>query len=186
MDLRSDRRTRLISLAGAAVLAVLVATAAAVWVSARPGRFPVGGHDDPYGLNTGAQAGASASSSPTATAIPWRGSSPSPSAAAATSRTSAVFKTIAVLGLGGFDTEVTVSNPGGTSWSVLLTMPEDKPVQNRSGGVVKMEQRGTGVTLTPVDPGALTAVFVVRFPDLLALGKSITACTVDGRPCSAA
>lgn len=186
MDLRSDRRTRLISLAGAAVLVVLIATAAAVWISARPGRFPVGGHDDPYGLNTGAQAGTSASSSPTATAGPWHGSSPSLPAAAATAQTSAVYKTIAVVGLGGFDTEVTVSNPAGASWAVLLTMPEDKPVQNRSTEVVVMEQRGTSVTLTPVAPSARTAVFVVRFPDLLALSKSITACAVDGRPCSAA
>ncbi|HCT78720.1 MAG TPA: hypothetical protein DGG94_10470 [Micromonosporaceae bacterium] len=186
MGLRSDRRTRLISLAGAAVLVVLVATAAAVWISARPARFPIGGHDDPYGLNTGAQAGASASSGPTAIVSPWRGSSPSLLGTAGAAQTSAVFKTIAVLGLGGFDTEVTVSNPAGASWAVLLTMPEDKPVQNRSTDVVKMEQRGTSVTLTPVDPAAPTAVFMVRFPDLLALGKSITACTVDGRPCSAA
>jgi hypothetical protein len=99
--------------------------------------------------------------------------------------TSATYKTLALLGLGGFDTEVTVSNPGHTSWQVLLTMPADRQVENRSTDLVKMQQTGTSVTLTPVSASAGTVTFTVRFPALLALGKSVTACTIDGRACSA-
>jgi hypothetical protein len=64
-------------------------------------------------------------------------------------------------------------------------MPEDKPVENRSSDLVTMEQQGTTVTLTPTSTSAETVTFTVRFPALLALGKAITACTIDGRACRA-
>ena len=64
-------------------------------------------------------------------------------------------------------------------------MPEDRTVENRSSDLVKMEQQGTTVTLTPKSTSVRAVTFTVRFPALLALGKSITACTIDGRACNA-
>jgi hypothetical protein len=100
--------------------------------------------------------------------------------------TSATYKTITLLGLLGFDTEVTVSNPSKTSWQIVLTMPADRQVENLTSNLVKMEQHGTTVTLTPTGPPATSLTFTVRFPALLALGKSITACTIDGKACKGA
>jgi hypothetical protein len=144
---------------------------------------------DPLGLQTAVQSGPAGSptpqTSPTTTGAPQPSTSPLSDATGPATGTSATYKTLALLGLGGFDTEVTVSNPGRTSWKVLLTMPEDKPVENRSSDLVTMEQQGTTVTLTPTSTSAETVTFTVRFPALLALGKSITACTIDGRACRA-
>jgi hypothetical protein len=56
-------------------------------------------------------------------------------------------------------------------------------VENRSTAVVKMVQEGTKVTLTPSGAPGKSASFTIRFPALLALGKAVTSCTVNGRPC---
>jgi hypothetical protein len=63
-------------------------------------------------------------------------------------------------------------------------MPADKTVENLSTGAVKMVQEGTKVTLTPTGRPGATATFIVRFPALLALGKSVTSCTINGEPCA--
>jgi hypothetical protein len=139
-----------------------------------------------YGLGAGGQAGTSRSPSP----------SPKPSTLTAPGTASGVplkasYKTVALLGLGGFDTEVTVRNPGDTAhegWTVMLTMPDSTVVENRSADLVKIEQKGAIVTITPVTPtvppsSALT--FTVRFPAVLALGKTAKDCKIDGTPCSA-
>ncbi len=182
-------RVRIISVIGSAVLVVLVATAVAVWLNAGPPHRPPGvsGEWDPYGLQSGAQAGAS----PTPATRPSSAFSPAPTSTAqvivsgSPAVTSASYRTIALLGLGGFDTEVTVKNPGRASWRVVLTMPEDKVVENRSTNLVTMDQQGTSVTLTPANAATETVTFTIRFPALLALGKSVTGCTIDGRACSA-
>jgi uncharacterized protein YndB with AHSA1/START domain len=204
-----SRRLRLLSLAGAVVLVVLASTAVAAMIGgngADPGRDP----QTEYGLDSGVQAPAATDpsagsgtprpgSSPGA--IPSSGGSaqasgtPLPEASgsvAATAPLAASYKTIALLGLGGFDTEVTVSNPGPAAregWTVVLTMPAEKTVENRSSGAVSLAQSGTTVTVTPVGTARTLAAdgsvtFVVRFPALLALGQSITACTVDGTACT--
>jgi hypothetical protein len=189
LNLPTDRRIRLISVAGSALLVVLIATTAAVLLnSGEPGGPSAAENGDPLGLQTAAQSGLPVS--PTSPQVRPSISVPpaptaSPLAETPARAASASYKTIALLGLGGFDTEVTVSNPGRTSWKVLLTLPEDKPVENRSGSLVKMAQDGTTVTLTPVSASAEQVTFTVRFPALLALGKSITACTIDGKTCSA-
>jgi hypothetical protein len=191
LNLAPERRVRLISIIGSAVLVVLIATAVAVAINSRPplDSAPTGDGDS-HGLQTAAQSGlpgsspmpqARPSNSPTPAAPPSAGAGPS----GVSGGTTASYKTIALLGLGGFDTEVTVSNPGGAAWKVVLTMPEDRAVENRSSDLVKMVQSGTTVTLTPASASAQKVTFIVRFPALLALGKSITACTVDGRACSA-
>jgi hypothetical protein len=192
----TDRRTRLISLAGAALLVVLATTAIAVWLNSG-GTIPKPtgeGYWDPFGIGSGTQPGSSAS--PSQSPSSTRGGSPSliprqSPPAGSRSPLKADYKTVALLGLGGFDTEVTVRNPSGvahTGWTVELTMPSDKAVENRSTAVVKMVQNGTKVVLTPVQPtldGGKSVTFTVRFPALLALGKAITACTIDGQPCGA-
>lgn len=128
--------------------------------------------------------GASASATP----LPEATGTP----AAATPPLTASYRTIALLGLGGFDTEVTVRNPAAVpqeGWTVELTMPAEKTVENRSTGAVAMAQTGTKITVTPVTAARTLAAngsvtFVIRFPALLALGQKITACTVDGVACT--
>ncbi|GIH07094.1 hypothetical protein Rhe02_51610 [Rhizocola hellebori] len=192
LNLPTDRRVRLISVIGSAVLVVLIATTAAVLLNSGPAASPQDfTYDDRLGLQTAAQSGPPGSSpgtqprpttSPTTPAAsPLAGAGPSAPAGG----TLASYKTIALLGLGGFDTEVTVTNPGEANWQLVLTMPADRVVENRSTDQVKMTQNGTTVTLTPVRVADKTVVFTVRFPALLALGKSVTACTIDGRACSA-
>ncbi|MEV4413422.1 SRPBCC domain-containing protein [Catellatospora sp. NPDC049609] len=204
-----SRRMRLLSLAGAVVLVVLVSTAAAVMIGGGgtdPGQDP----QQVYGLDSGVQAAATGTSaagsgtpqpgwSPGGTPAP--GAQPSASGTALPEATgsataavplTASYKTIALLGLGGFDTEVTVRNPGQATradWTVVLTLPAEKTVENRSAAAVSLAQSGTQVTVTPVGTaGRLDAngsvTFTVRFPALLALGQSITACTVDGTACT--
>jgi len=191
LTLPPDRRIRLISLAGAVVLVVLIATTVAVLLSSQSLMDSIGDKDgDPYGLQTGVQSGLPGSSPsvqarPSAIVVipptPVAASSGSPAIPA-----SATYRTIALLGLGGFDTEVTVTNPSRVAWKILLTMPSERQVENLTSNLVKMEQHGTTVTLTPTGPAATRLTFTVRFPALLALGKSITACTIDGKACTAA
>jgi len=93
-------------------------------------------------------------------------------------------------GLLGFDTEVTVRNPGGVAkngWTVVLRMPDATAVENRSAGVVTVRQQGDVVTVTPVTalPAGGGVTFTVRFPALLALDQSIKSCTIDGQACTA-
>ena len=187
LTLPADRRVHLISIIGSAVIVVLVATAVAVWLNSTtpPGGPTAPGKTDPYGLQRGAQEGSSPSalSRPSATEQPL----PAPSAVITTGASavaSASYRTSALLGLGGFDTEVTVHNPGRAAWQVVLTMPQDRSVENRSTNQVKMSQDGVTVTLTPVSPEKESLTFTIRFPALLALGMSVTGCTIDGKACS--
>lgn len=104
----------------------------------------------------------------------------------------ASYKTNALLGLGGFDTEITVRNPGGSArvgWTVELTMPDATAVENRSPDLVKVRQQAEVVTVTPVTaevPAGETITFTIRFPALLAINQSVEACTIDGQACTAA
>ncbi len=180
-----ENRPRLLSAVGAAVLVVLCGTAAAVWVY--PAKIPLLSIGDDPSIGVGAQPGASVSSSAIATVSPSASSaliagSPTGSPGAVITAT---YKTIALLGLGGFDTEVTVNDRALAAWTVVLVMPADKPIENRSPSTVKMVQQGTKVTLTPLHPGSASTTFTVRFPALLALGKAVTSCTVNGDACTA-
>jgi uncharacterized protein YndB with AHSA1/START domain len=191
-----NRRVRMLSLIGAAVLAVLCASAGGVWITSRGGG-PLTGVNSGYGLGSGSQPGIGPldlgspspeasrrpGSSPSGTPSP-RGSGDRPgSSVGPAGEPTASYKTIALLGLGGFDTEVTVRGDAHTKWTVVLTMPDRTTVQNRSPELVSLAQDGTNVTVTPVSTGG-DATFTVRFPALLALGKAVSACTIDGRPCS--
>lgn len=201
-----SRRMRLLSLAGAVVMVVLVSTAAAVMISGGGDAGP--DTEAAHGLDSGVQAAATepavfgsgtpqpgGSGGPGGTASP--GASPLVSGtplpevtgSAGAAPLTASYKTVALLGLGGFDTEVTVRNPGpavADRWTVVLTMPAVKTVENRSAAAVSMAQSGTEVTVTPLASLAAdgSVTFTVRFPALLALGQSITACTVDGVACT--
>lgn len=183
--LPAERRLKLLSLAGAVVLVVLCGAAGAVWINQGSSK-PIE-EQRRYGLGTGSQPGIGplppSSSSPSASRSP----SPSPSPAGphvSTEPLTATYKTVALLGLGGFDTEVTVRGVGHSTWTVVLTMPDSTKVENRSESVVKMVQDGAIVTLTPLGD-VLPVTFVIRFPALLALGKSIKSCTIDGQACAA-
>lgn len=182
-------RLGLLSLIGAMILVVLTVTASAVWL--HRGQTVAAEARPSYGLGTGTQPGVVLPPT-TPTPSPSR---PSPAHRPTPSGSSmkipsvplvASYRTVALLGLGGFDTEITVRSPSGDAhrgWSVVLTMADETPVQNRSPGVVTMRQDGQTVTLAPVEAtGEVT--FVVRVPALLALGKSIEACTIDGKPCA--
>ncbi|WP_186315799.1 SRPBCC domain-containing protein [Catellatospora sichuanensis] len=206
-----SKRLRLLSLAGAVVLVVLISTAVAVMIGGNSGGAPGADTEPVYGLGSGVQPGviatdpaAAASGSPRQGApgnSPQPGVSGSPGASPLVEATAspptgmpltANYRTIALLGLGGFDTEVTVRNPGTTpreNWTVVLTMPADRAVENRSTSAVNFTQDGTKVTVTPVGPARTVAAngsvtFIIRFPALLALGQAITACTVDGIACT--
>jgi uncharacterized protein YndB with AHSA1/START domain len=214
--LAGDGRLRLLSLAGAAVLVVLLSTAIAVLMtsdSVRP-QPPI---DQAHGPGTALQPGSSESvpTTPSASANPSGGNpqpGPLPGAiptalvsvlpvplfrppsAVVSAELTAGYKTIVLLGLGGFDTQVTVRNPSSvvsTGWTVVLTMPADRSVVNRSSTVVAMKQEGVTVTLTPVEsvravPPGGTVTFTIRFRALLATARAVKSCTVDGRACTAA
>jgi hypothetical protein len=177
----------MLSVAGAVVLVVLCGTSAAVWLF--PGQFPPQSKGDGPRLGVAAQPGASmpASAPPSASApapasaerdeVPSSGRPGSPG-----TRLKATYKTVSLLGAVGFDTEVTVTDPAAVTWTVVLVMPESLKVENLSAGTVKLVQQGTKVTLTPIGlPG--NATVIVRYPALLAIGKSVT-CTINGDPCT--
>ncbi|WP_117215162.1 SRPBCC family protein [Allorhizocola rhizosphaerae] len=192
----SNRRVRLLSLAGAVVLVVLCATAGAVWVNGGESG-PLGGASAGYGLGLGNQpgigpvetgsptpAGSPRPGSPSFTAPTPTATRPGPSAGVGTSSgPTATYRTIALLGLGGFDTEVTVRGDPHTKWTVVLIMPDKTAVLNRSPETVNLVQDGINVTVSPVSTGG-DATFTIRFPALLAIGKSVSGCTIDARPCS--
>ncbi|GAB4049677.1 SRPBCC domain-containing protein [Catellatospora paridis] len=206
-----SKRLRLLSLAGAVVLVVLISTAVAVMIGGNSGGAPGADTEPVYGLGSGVQPGVAATDpAAAASGTPQpavRGASPQPvvsgsaggsplpeatgSPLAGTPLT-ANYRTIALLGLGGFDTEVTVRNPGTApreNWTVVLTMPADRAVENRSTSAVTFTRDGPKVTVTPVGPARTVAAngsvtFIIRFPALLALGQAITACTVDGTACT--
>lgn len=211
--LAGDGRQRLLSLVAAVVLVILVSTATAV-LMVNQGGGPVRPPDQAHGPGTALQPGTieamarvpSGGGTPppppgqswrpapvTPTPIPIVSAVPEPSEIAIEDLT-AGYKTIALLGLGGFDTEVTVRNPGlvaVTGWSVVLTMLGDRSVVNRSPTVVAANQEGATVTLIPVGsartlPAGGTVTFTIRFPALLALGKAVKSCTIDGRACTKA
>ncbi|WP_155369688.1 SRPBCC domain-containing protein [Catellatospora vulcania] len=207
----ASKRLRLLSLAGAVVLIVLISTAVAVMIGGDGGGTPGRDTEPVYGLGSGVQSGvlptdpaAAASGTPLpgvpgATAQPGASGSPGSSPLAEATATTpagtpltAGYRTIALLGLGGFDTEVTVRNPGTSpreNWTVVLTMPADRAVENRSTSAVNFTQDGTKVTVTPVGAARTVSAngsvtFIIRFPALLALGQAVTACTVDGIACT--
>lgn len=210
----SNRRVRLLSLIGAAVLVVLVSSAVAVFSQGEgplPGR-PVAqqGHGlgageqegNPHGVQASGSPGARRTSGGTGSTVtgtpdpaasgsvpPGTESSPLPADPTALT---ASHKTIALLGLGGFDTEVTVRNPGPASaqgWTVVLVMPSDKAVENRTPNLAAVTQSADVVTLTATAASRelaanATITLVVRYPALLALGQAAKSCTIDGRACA--
>jgi hypothetical protein len=184
--LRTENRVRLLSVAGAVVLVVLCGTSAAVWLF--PGRFGLSSPGEGPRLGVGTQPGASApaSADPTvsssAPGTAGLGDGGPSGAASAGTRIKATYKTVALLGLVGLDVEVTVTDPAAAMWTVILVVPEDRKVELGSTGHVKLVQEGTKVTLTPIGPPG-NATFTVRYPALLAAGKSVT-CTINGDPCS--
>lgn len=208
---RGSKRLRLLSLAGAVVLVVLISTAVAVVIGGGPGGSAGVDTEPVYGLGSGVQPGVvvtdpagAASGTPlpgVADGTPQPGVSGSAAGTPAVEATAtppagppltARYRTIALLGLGGFDTEVTVRNPGTAAregWTVVLTMPADRAVENRSTSAVNFTQDGPKITVTPVGAARTVNVngsvtFIIRFPALLALGQAITACTVDGIACT--
>lgn len=188
--IRSDNRVRLLSVAGAIVLVVLGGTTVAVLLY--PGKIPLLPKGDDPRLGIGTQLGASEAPSayPSASPSVPAGAPGEPGQAPASrdgappgTRIKATYKTKTLLGVTGFDTEVTVTAPASAAWTVVLVMPADGLVENRSSGEVNLVQDGLKVTLTPIgQPG--NATFTVRFP-LLSLGKSVTSCTINGEPCVA-
>ncbi|MBV1849451.1 SRPBCC domain-containing protein [Catellatospora tritici] len=208
-----NRRMRLLSLIGAAVLVVLASSAVAVMIGNSGGGEPVAVGEEQYGLGVGVQPAGSqpaATATPSVTMTPGTtvgSTSPSPSGLPASgspvpevtvttgpnAQLTAGYKTIALLGLGGFDTEVTVRNPGtlaADGWTVVLTMPSDRTVENRTTAKVQSTQAGAQVTIVPVAaarslaPGA-SVTFSIRFPALLAVGQSAKGCTINGFACAA-
>jgi hypothetical protein len=72
---------------------------------------------------------------------------------------------------------------------VVLVMPGNQAVQNRSPSLVTVSQFEDVVTITATDAtrdlaANGTTTFVVRFPALLALGQAVKSCTIDGRACA--
>ncbi len=204
-----DRRVGLLSIAGAVVIVVMLASALAVWITgggAIPGRGGEG--DGSSGLGSGTQPGmqspsaiaprGSSSVLPTADPAgplgPVTASSPSPSPATAPTSSSpfspppagAASATYRLIELpeGGFDTEVTVRGGAQGGWTVVLTMPTGNRADNRSPSVVNASQTGREVTVTPVSAGGVLT-FVIRYTGANAK-KSLGGCTVDGRQCGTA
>ncbi|HEX6682057.1 MAG TPA: SRPBCC domain-containing protein [Candidatus Limnocylindrales bacterium] len=208
--LKDRHRARIIGIVGAVIVAALCGTAGAVWLNQGGERPPANaaGEEPEPGLGIGTQPppptpeiGASPSKKPAPVGTQKNQEPNAPSsppgfsqAVPAEKPLTATYRTVALVlvGVTGFDTEVTVKNPGGTArngWTVVLTMPDATAVENRSGDTVKLAQEGEIVTLRPVSPtlaGNGTVTFVVRFPALLALGKSVKACTIDGQACAQA
>lgn len=201
--LETHHRVRLVAVVCVVVVAGLCGTAAAVWMQrgaplvSAPGNRDGGGS----GLSSGVQQPPVAGSSPTrspAVGGTKESNAPSPSPAAVPARPSgkplvASYRIHSLpVGLLGFDTEVTVRNPGAEAkngWTVVLTMPDATTVDNRSGQVVKLRQERDVVTVTPVTaalPAGASVTFTIRFPALLALGPLIKGCTIDGMACGAA
>jgi uncharacterized protein YndB with AHSA1/START domain len=208
---RPDRRVRLLALISAVVLVVLAGSAIAVLTRGGPvrgsgapatepghdlGAGPQGGLPTDGSRGTPAGSPAPAGGDPSATATPGSTAGTGPvteaTAVPGAAPLTAGYRTLALLGLGGFDTEVTVRNPGGADrqgWTVVLVMPDATVVENRSSSLVTLSQQGAVVTITPRAGSVLAAgastTFTVRFPALLALGKAVTSCTVDGVACTA-
>ncbi len=126
---------------------------------------------------------------PTASVI----STPSPESTASPSgpALTATYRTMSVLGIGGFDTEVTVHNPGSADrpmWTVVLVMPDAVAVTNRTPNEVEVSHQGEVVTIKPLAgrpvPAKGTVTFVVRRPGLVVAGAA-KSCAIDTKPCQA-
>jgi len=196
-------RIRFVAIAGVVVMAAVCGTAGMMWMNrdTPPVSAPSDASHGPSDLGTGMQptASGSPSQSPAAVVRTQERNEPSsaaaaPPAAAASGKPLVASYQIRALpvGLLGFDTDVTVRNPGTVAkngWTVVLTMPDATAVESRSAPVVKVQQKGDVVTVTPVTaalPAGGSVTFTIRFPALLALGPSIKACTIDGQACVAA
>jgi hypothetical protein len=180
----------MLSVAGAVVLVILCGTTAAVLLYS--GKIPPLSKGDGPRLGIGIQSGGSESPSgyPSASPSVSSGAPGGPGEVPAGggpatpgTRIKATYRTVALLDVVGFDTEVTVTAPASVTWTVVLVMPANILVENRSTGEVRLVQDGLKVTLTPIGPHGNTT-FTVRFPGLLTLGKSVTSCTVNGDPCT--
>ena len=197
----SRGRWRFVAIAGVVIVAVLCGTAGAVWLSrdTPPGSVTAQPSPDEPSRGSGVQPVASGSPPQSPAVVGTKeGNSPSSSSAAPAPAAPsgrplvASYQTKSLpVGLLGFDTEVTVRNPGTVAkngWTVVLTMPDSTAVENRSASVVKVRQQGDAVTVTPVTAnlsagGSVT--FTIRFPALIALGPSVKACSIDGQACAA-
>lgn len=202
--LKAHHRVRFVAVACVVIAAGLCGTAGAVWMARDPGRpvsAPVESSASEPGLGTAFQPMTSgpAGQSPAGGRTPEK-NEPSVAVVAppvvppAAKPLVASYQTraIPVVGLLGFDTDVTVRNPGATAkngWTVVLKMPDATAVQNQSAAVVKVRQDGDVVTVTPVTaalPAGGSVAFTIRFPALIALAPSLKGCTIDGQACSAA
>ncbi len=192
------RRVGLLSIAGAVVIVVMIASALAVWVT-NGGAGPGGSVEGDSSLGSGTQPGQSQTATmprgsssvlptadpagPNASASPAVASSPAPSGSVSARPATATYRTTE-LPEGGFDTEVTVRVGTQSGWTVVLTMPTGNRAENRSAGVVDIRQEGKAVTVTPVSTAG-EVTFVIRYAGANA-GKSLSGCTVDGQPCRTA
>jgi hypothetical protein len=198
----THHRLRIISVVCVVIVAGLCGTAGAVWMNrdhTSPVAAPTDSRSGDGGLGTGLQPVASGvvTRSPAVERTQEKNGSSSPGATVASAGPSdppltAGYRIRALpVGLLGFDTDVTVRNAGGAAkngWTVVLTMPDATTVQNQTGSLVKLVQKGNVVTVTPVSgmlPAGGSVAFTVRFPALLALGPSIKGCTIDGQACTA-
>jgi hypothetical protein len=126
-------------------------------------------------------ASATISASPESTVSP---SGPAPAL-------TATYRTMSVLWLGGFDTEVTVLNPGSTArptWTVVLVMPDATTVTNKTPGEIDVSQQAEVVTIKPLAGRALPAkgsvTFTIGRPGLIVAGTT-KSCSIDTKPCTA-
>jgi uncharacterized protein YndB with AHSA1/START domain len=126
-------------------------------------------------------ASATISASPESTVSP---SGPAPAL-------TATYRTMSVLGLGGFDTEVTVLNPGSAArptWTVVLVMPDATTVTNKTPGEIDVSQQAEVVTIKPLAGRALPAkgsvTFTIGRPGLIVAGTT-KSCSIDTKPCTA-
>jgi hypothetical protein len=199
--LKAHHRVRFVAVACVVIVAALCGTAGAVWmsrhtpppVSAPPMESSLA---EPT-LGSAVQPATSGPAGPSPAVErtreknePNSAAAVSPAPAPAAKPLVASYRTRALpAGLLGFDTEITVRNPGTAAkngWTVVLKMPDATPVKNQSAAVVKVGQNEDVVTVTPVTaalPGGGSVSFTIRFPALVALAPSIKGCTVDGQAC---
>ncbi len=192
------RRVALISVACAAVIVVMGASALAFWAT-NPDSGPGGAQAAEADLGAGTQLGVPSPTVPAPTGspsvllpagseqpTPTRSPSPPPSPSLSPSPVPGpATATYRVIGLpeGGFDAEVTVRRGGQGGWTVVLTMPRNDTAVNRSPAVVSISQRNKAVTVVPVSADGVVT-FVIRYTGAKE-DKSLQGCTVDGQPCRA-
>jgi hypothetical protein len=151
------------------------------------------GSGDP---TAGGDGGAPAPAGPAApaadrTPAPAPGTSPPPVPAPVAKPLTAGYETVArtgLLGVTGYQGQVTISNPGQVTvsgWTVTISLPAGETVNGATGAAYS--QRGTTVTFTPSGgTGTVPAGGSVRFTFSVGglLAGDPTGCAIDGRRCN--